>query len=71
MAKFVKFADAEIPTSGVAVNQDVFINPDPEFVRVVRADPHGGAVIQLDYQQQISVREDVVNVIRSLLMPGL
>jgi|GraSoi2013_115cm_1033766.scaffolds.fasta_scaffold532512_1 hypothetical protein len=69
MAKFVKFADAEIPTSGVAVNQDVFINP--EFVRVVRADPHGGAVIQLDYQQQISVREDVVNVIRSLLMPGL
>jgi hypothetical protein len=69
MAKFVKFADAEIPTSGVAVNQDVFINP--EFVRVVRADPQGGAVIQLDYQQQISVREDVVNVIRSLLMPGL
>jgi hypothetical protein len=69
MAKFVKFADAEIPTSGVAVNQDVFINP--EFVRVVRADPNGGAVIQLDYQQQISVREDVVNVIRSLLMPGL
>jgi hypothetical protein len=45
MAKFVKFADAEIPTSGVAINQDVFINP--EFVRVVRADPQGGAVIQL------------------------
>ena len=31
MAKFVKFADAEIPVGG-RVNNDVFINP--EYVRV-------------------------------------
>lgn len=62
MAKFVKFADAEIPVGG-RVNNDVFINP--EYVRVVRPDPHGGTVIQLD-RQQVSVREDVASVIKAL-----
>jgi hypothetical protein len=64
MVKFVKFLDSTIPTSGVTIGQDVFVNPD--YVRVVRADPHGGTLIQLD-RQEISVKEDVAKVIQALL----
>jgi hypothetical protein len=63
MTKFVKFLDSTIPTSGVAVGQEIFINPD--YIRVVRADPHGGTLIQLD-GHEISVREEVAKVILAL-----
>jgi uncharacterized protein YlzI (FlbEa/FlbD family) len=63
MAKFVKFSDAQLSTSGPE-DQAVFVNP--EHVRVVRADyPHSGTIILLD-RQQISVREDVDKVIKAL-----
>jgi hypothetical protein len=63
MVKFVKFLDSTMPTSGSTVGQDIFVNP--EYVRVVRADPHGGTLIQLD-RQEFSVREEVAKVIQAL-----